>query len=81
VKGDKTAFEFSVTRERRSFKASYNGTIEWPTKIAGTIVYTELSAAAGRGARTRDDRTETPGLPGPSAIQGNRPDAWRSPEA
>src|SRR5262245_41002706 len=39
VKGDKAVFGFEFTREGETFKATYTGTIESPTKMTGTVEF------------------------------------------
>src|SRR5262245_54424637 len=50
VKGDKAVFGFEVTRDGRSFKATYRGTIESPTKMSGAVEF--IGALSGSGTWT-----------------------------
>jgi hypothetical protein len=47
VKGDKTTFWFEATRDGRSFKATYRGTIESPTKMSGAVEFTGALSGTG----------------------------------
>jgi hypothetical protein len=50
VKGDKAVFGFEGTRDGRSFKATYRGTIESATKMSGAVEFT--GALTGTGTWT-----------------------------
>jgi len=50
VKGDKTTFWFEATRDGRSLKATYRGTIESATKMSGSVEFT--GALTGTGTWT-----------------------------
>jgi hypothetical protein len=52
VKGDKAVFGFDFSREGETYKATYTGTIETPTKMKGTV---EFSIGA-RGKWTADKK-------------------------
>jgi hypothetical protein len=52
VKGDMAVFGFEFSREGQTYKATYTGAIETPTKMKGTV---EFSAGA-RGKWTADKK-------------------------
>lgn len=53
VKGDKTTFWFEATRDGRSLKATYRGTIESPTKMSGAVEFTGAVTGTGTWTATK----------------------------
>jgi hypothetical protein len=47
VKGDKAVFSFEATREGRTLKGTYHGTIESATKMTGTVDFTGSITGSG----------------------------------
>jgi hypothetical protein len=47
VKGDKAVFSFEATREGRTLKGTYHGTIESATKMSGTVDFTGSISGSG----------------------------------
>jgi len=47
VNGDKAVFSFEATREGRTLKGTYHGTIESATKMTGTVDFTGSITGSG----------------------------------
>jgi hypothetical protein len=53
VKGDKAVFGFGGTRDGQTFKATYSGTVESPTRMKGTVEFVGALSGTGTWVATR----------------------------
>ena len=51
VKGDKAVFGFEASRDGETIKATYNGTIESPAKMSGTIAFNDVARGKWTGTK------------------------------